>query len=66
MLLSMSFCVSEKYPLIVKFDRHKDGCYLKRIFGVGRTHPLNSLCSVNIHDACFNLYFATCEYHDPL
>ena len=24
------------------------------------------VCSVNIHDACFNLYFATCEEHDPL
>ena len=40
MFLSMSFCGTEEYPLIVKTDRHKDGCYLKQIFGVGRTHSL--------------------------
>ena len=27
---------------------------------------LNCVCDVNVDDACFNLYFATCEYHDPV
>ena len=36
MLLSMSFCVAEKCQLIVKIDRHKDGCYLKHSLAVGR------------------------------
>ena len=54
MLLSMSFCVTEEYPLIVKIDPYKDGCYLKRIFVVGRTRSLSlslsllCLCSENI------------------
>ena len=41
MLLSMSFFVTDKYPLIVKIDQRKDGCYLKHIFGIGRTHALS-------------------------
>ena len=28
------FCVSGKYPLLLKIDQYKDGCYLKHIFGV--------------------------------
>ena len=40
-LLSMSFCVTEKYRLIVKIDPHKDGCCLEHIFGIGRTRSLS-------------------------
>ena len=39
-------------------DRYKDACYLKDIFRVGRTVFVSffklCVCSVNIHDACFN------------
>ena len=50
MLLSMSFCVTEKYSLTVKIDRHKDGCYLKTYFG-GRHDPL-SLCVLIVFVLC--------------
>ena len=43
MLLSMSFCVTEKYLLIVKTDQHKDGCYFQHIVLVGRTSRVSLL-----------------------
>ena len=40
-----SFCVAEKYPLLLKINRYKDGCYLKYSFGVSRSVCLSfSLC----------------------
>ena len=66
-------CITEIYLLLLKIDRYKDGCYLKYISGVGRSFspslslslPLSlsysqlCVCSVNVHDAYFNLYVAT-------
>ena len=56
-----SFYVTIKYPLPLKIDQHKDGCHLKTHFG-GRQVWLSLIlnrvfvCSVNIHDACYNLF----------
>ena len=41
-----SLYVTEKYPLLLKVDQHKDGCYLKHISGVGRSPSLNCVCVV--------------------
>ena len=42
--ISVSFYVIEKHPLLLKIDQHKDGCYLKHIFGVGRSLSLYCVC----------------------
>ena len=62
------FCVTEKYSLLLKIDRYKDVCGLKYSLGLAGLSVFLSLSysqlcvsSVNIHDTCFNLYFATCE-----
>ena len=60
-----SFLIHLKYPLLLKTDWYKDGCHLQHIFW-GRQVSLSLclslilnpviVCSVSIHDACFNLY----------
>ena len=55
------FYVTEKYPMLLKIDQCRDGCYLKHILGEyagpSVSLSLSCVCSVNIYDAFISYSF---------